>query len=415
MVYYKKDSIIIRQFIDQNRVKTPKIVFSHTSRSFINRIHSLIQTAFQKSSEPFFKLISPGEFGKNFEKSKNYSYICPEIRNIFDPLNKFKKMIEIRIDKRIFRIRFVLPVPNNPSDMRVYSNACDIYARRIFVWLYIANQFACNECSKEIDIFLYLCDEKKMLPEICGDAIDRIHVNTAFTTPCEYKTEINIFRSEEWFKVLIHESFHCFGLDFSKHEDINTLYSKEIKKKFQIDANILLYETYSELWAEIINVIITISIETHGKHMSFVSLIENMLEKELFFSLFQCSKLLDHFKIGYEDLWREEQISIFSFKNIKQYREKTAAFCYFFLKTMLLFNCNMFMEWALDKNQQSIMFKNPEINVRKFVEELILTKYNDPLFVNCLSQIRSAYFKRKHAKSKDFIFKTLRMTGNEII
>ena len=176
-----------------------------------------------------------------------------------------------------------------------------------------------------------------------------------------------------------------------------------------------IYETYSEIWAEIIHVIITISIETHGKHISFVSLVEDMLGKELFFSMFQCAKILDHFKIEYDELFRKDQSSFFSFGGVKQYREKTAAFCYFFMKTFLLFNCNMFVEWSLDKNGQSILFKNPETNVRKFVDDLILSKYNDPEFVNCLAQIKSAYFKRKHAKNKDFIFKTLRMTANEII
>lgn len=415
MVYYKKDSIAIRQFIDENKVKTPKIVFSNKSRSFIEKIHDLIKTGFKKSADPFFKLISPGEFDKKFEKSQNYSYICSEIRDAFDHLNKFKKTIEMTIGKRTFRIRFVLPIANQSSDPRIYSNACDIYARRIFIWLYIANEFACNDCSKEIDIFLYLTDEKKILPDVCGDAIDRIHVNTAFTTPCAEKTEINVFRSEEWFKVFIHETFHCLGMDFSNYEDINALVSNEIKKKIPINAKLLIYETYSEIWAEIMNVIITISIETHGKHISFVSLVEDMLEKELVFSLFQCAKILDHFKIDYEDLYNKDQSAFFSFGEAKQYREKTAAFCYFFMKTFLLFNCNMFMEWSLDKNGQTVLFKNPTTNVRKFVDELILTKYNDPIFVNCMTQMKTTYFKKKHSKSKDFIFKTLRMTANEII
>jgi len=416
MVYYKKDSVILRDFIDKNSVKVsmPRIVLSPQPRQFISKVHGLIGDAFKKSSTPFFKLVSAGSFGKDFEKSENYSYICSEVRKTFDPVNKYKKTIEIRIGKRLFRVYFVLPVPMNPSDARVYSDACDIYARRIYVWLYVANEFACNECSKELDIFLYLSDEKKMLPDVCGDAIERIHVNTAFTTSCAEKTEINIFRNEEWFKVLIHESFHCLGMDFSNYEEVNALISKEIKKKIPIDAKILAYETYSEIWAEILNVIITVSIETHGKHMSVVSLVEGMLEKELFFSMFQCAKLLDHFKLDYKDLYSEDQTSIFSFSGgkRKRYQEKTAAFSYFFMKTILLFNCNMFLEWTIARNGQSILFKDPEKNARVFIDDLILAKYNDPMFVGCMDKMRATFYKRS---GNNFIYKTLRMTANEIV
>jgi hypothetical protein len=419
MVNYKKDSIVIRQFIQENKskVQPPKIVFSDKSRKFIDQIHKNINDAFRKSSTPFFKLVSPSAIGKDFEKSENYSYICKDVISAFASVNKYKKTIEMRIGTRVFKIRFVLPIPLVATDMRVYSEAVDIYARRIYVWLYLANTFASNECSKEIDIFLYLTNEVKVLPDLCGDAIDRIHVNTAFTTPCAPKTEINVFRCEEWFKVFIHETFHCLGLDFSNYESINNIAGAEILKQIPIDAKILLYETYSEIWAEIFNTIITVSIETHGKHISFVSLIENMLDNELFFSEFQCAKILDHFKLDYEDLYKQEPDTIFSFNGGKKtrYKEKTAVFSYFFLKTILLLNCNKFLEWSLDKNGETVMFKNPETNIRKFSDDLILSKYNDPVFVANLKQMKTLFFMRRHSGKKAFIYNTLRMTANEIV
>ena len=203
-------------------------------------------------------------------------------------------------------------------------------------------------------------------------------------------------------------------MDFSNYEEVNALISKEIKKKIPIGAKILAYETYSEIWAEILNVIITVSIETHGKHMSVVSLVEGMLEKELFFSMFQCAKILDHFKLDYKDLYSEEQTSIFSFGGgkRKRYQEKTAAFSYFFMKTILLFNCNMFLEWSIARNGQSILFKDPEKNARAFVDDLILSKYNDPVFVECMDKMKATFYKRS---GNNFIYKTLRMTANEIV
>lgn len=408
MVYYKKDSVAIRQFIDQNaaKIQIPQFSFTSKSRAFIDKIKKKIDVAVRASSKPFFTLISPGEFGSDFEKSTNYSYICREVRTAFAPINKYKKTIEIRIGSRTFKIRFVLPATS--SNMRMYSDACDIFARRIYIWLYIANSFATNECSKEIDIFLYLSEEKKNLPTVSCETIDRIHVNTAFTTACAPKTEINIYRDEEWFKVLIHESCHCFGFDFSHHSSINARVAADILKQIPIASEILIYETYSEIWAEIMNVIITVSIETHGNHLSFGSMVESMLNKELFFSLFQCAKILDHFGIKYEDLYTEERVM-----DRKRYREKTSVFSYYFLKTILLFHCNGFLEWSIENNGDTIEFKNPETNVRKFTDALILSKYKDPMFVECLSQMNARFFKRKTRNT--MIYNTLRMTANEIV
>ena len=41
------------------------------------------------------------------------------------------------------------------------------------------------------------------------------HVNSGYTYTCKENNEIVIYREEEWLKVLIHESFHAYGLDFS--------------------------------------------------------------------------------------------------------------------------------------------------------------------------------------------------------
>jgi hypothetical protein len=171
---------MIREFIEKNRslISTPKIIFSQKSRTIINKIQDLIKTAFKESSVQFFKLLSPGAFGVDFEKSPDYSYICADVRHVFEKQNKYKKTIEMRIANRTYKIRFVLPVPLTPSDERVYSNAIDIYARRMYIWLYVANHFMQNNTiATDTDIFLYLTDEKKIIPELCCDPIDRINVN----------------------------------------------------------------------------------------------------------------------------------------------------------------------------------------------------------------------------------------------
>jgi hypothetical protein len=83
------------------------------------------------------------------------------------------------------------------------------------------------------------------------------------------------------------------------------------------------------------------------------------------------------------------------------------------LKTILFFRCNEFLEWSIENNGETIEFKNPETNVRKFADALILSKYNDPMFVECLSQMNARFFKRKARNT--MIYNTLRMTANEIV
>ena len=65
-----------------------------------------------------------------------------------------------------------------------------------------------------MNIYIFLTDLKKKLPEHTGQEIGKINVNTGFTMTCRPKSNIVIYRKEEWFKVLIHETFHNFGLDF---------------------------------------------------------------------------------------------------------------------------------------------------------------------------------------------------------
>jgi hypothetical protein len=60
-----------------------------------------------------------------------------------------------------------------------------------------------------------------------------------------------LYRMEEWFKVFIHETFHCLGLDFSGMNVSNS--NKQILQLFpgcSRDMDVRVYETYCEIWAE---------------------------------------------------------------------------------------------------------------------------------------------------------------------
>jgi len=146
------------------------------------------------------------------------------------------------------------------------------YVERMFIWLSIAYAYSPVNCAKNLNVYLYLTDLKKMLPTIDASPIDWEHANTAFTYSCREEhisshnenndnkeiSEINIFREEEWFKVFIHETIHCMGLDFS-HMDTGFSNSK-IHSIFNINVDVKLFESYTECLAEIMNSIFLFTI-----------------------------------------------------------------------------------------------------------------------------------------------------------
>ena len=95
-----------------------------------------------------------------------------------------------------------------------------------------------------------MTDFKKKLPEKSVDILSPINCNTAVTTGCLEKTEIIIYRKEEWFKVFIHETFHSLGLDFANYSTAE--FENGIKSIFPLK-NLDITETYAEFWGTILN------------------------------------------------------------------------------------------------------------------------------------------------------------------
>lgn len=66
---------------------------------------------------------------------------------------------------------------------------------------------------------LYLFNTvQKELPENKSEVIGPVNANTGYTYRCEKNNEIVIYRQEEWFKVLMHETMHTFGNDFETED-----------------------------------------------------------------------------------------------------------------------------------------------------------------------------------------------------
>ena len=153
---------------------------------------------------------------------------------------------------RNINILFVIENDNLEKLINVYNN----YVDYMLVWLYIVNIYSSKKCVKQLKIFIYHTTLLKILPESNVSILNENNVNTAFTTTCPSNSEIVVFRKEEWFKAFIHETFHNFGLDFS---DMNTTkVNEKIISIFGVNSNVNLFESYTEFWARIINVVFVV-------------------------------------------------------------------------------------------------------------------------------------------------------------
>lgn len=207
------------------------------------------------------------------------------------------------------------------------------YANRILILILFFLQFPQSKCIGDtITIQLLLTSTLKYKPfhEIIGPK----HLNSGYTYRCVKNSDICIYRNEEWFKVLIHECFHYFGLD----EELDNLQlNLKIKKMFNnINSDINIPETYCETWARILNVYFACYFIDNKKYKSNV---KQLMNYEVHFARFQMDKLLDTMNMSYMDLFKKNN-----------YSEKTNAFAYIILTYLLLHKYDQFIDWCYNHN-----------------------------------------------------------------
>jgi hypothetical protein len=258
-----------------------------------------------------------------------------------------------------------------------------VHAIMVYRWLTVVEKYAQRrECSQKMNIYIYMTDQKKILPN-AGEEIEQIHVNTAFTTSCKTTTEIHLFRAEEWFKVFIHETFHALGLDFSEvgtSISINTTMGRVFALHPVPD--FLLFEAYTELMAEIINIMF--------KSPSWEAC-SVAITKQQKFSIYQACKILHFTGLSYSNLIRG---------NAQNYREKSPVFSYYIIKSVLLFFLDDFAEWCKIYNTNALLFNHNNIPAFcNFIKEHAAR----PEFVSVIEQVQA------HANGK--YDASLRMTA----
>jgi hypothetical protein len=175
-------------------------------------------------------------------------YLSREMRECIKNNSKKVLTFNCKINRRDILLHFVLFKSHRCEEFAPYYKT---YAHRVFMWLHMVSLR--SKCVESLDIYIYLTPFKKELPENKSEVIGPVNANTGYTYRCEKKNEIVIYREEEWFKVLIHETMHTFGNDFNTDagDDKATATMAYMKKLFSLPqgVDIRLSETYSEIWA----------------------------------------------------------------------------------------------------------------------------------------------------------------------
>jgi hypothetical protein len=384
---------------------------SSISKNMISKIVNIMEEAVKTCNKKAWSH-SQLNMSTDFPKGKNYANVVQEIKEEFENQSKIGKQYSFTIGSRNFNIYLIKPITSSQNPPSIYK-MLDKIIFKIYIWLFVCNHFASPMCSPDISIYIYMTNHKKLLPEIDHKPLDEIHANTAFTFACPLTSnEIYIFRNEEWFKVLIHESFHCFGLDFAllSEEDAE----KNMFSIFPVVCNLRFYETYTEIWAEIINVIF-ISVNSYPCKENTIDIhrlskiIENHLYNEQIFSLFQCSKVLHHLGLKYRELYETTDNA----KRIRyeRYKENTHVFSYYILKCIIMFHYNDFIEWCVKNNNNSIQFTKTQENIHRLFE-FIKEKYNSSEYLRTI-EIFENWLSKKENQNGKMELETMRMSISE--
>jgi hypothetical protein len=330
-----------------------------------------------------------------------------EVRNHIDTHTSYELTYSFSLFEKEIRVFFILE--NQDIEMKVF----DKYVDSIVMWLFILNKYASTFCAKKLDIYLYFTSLSKYLPTVESRVLDETHANTAFTTTCPRESEIVIFRKEEWFKVLIHETFHNFGLDFS---GMNTdKCTTDMLNIFPVDSDVNLYESYAEFWAEIVNALFCSFFKLKNKNNidEFLEHSEYFINLERTHGFFQLVKTLDYMGLNYETLVKKDKQS--AVKREALYKEKTSILAYYVIKTILMNNYQGFLDWCQINNYKLYDFKKTQPNIDKFCL-FIKQNYKSNAMLGNVDRMEHFFMniKPNNKEKYNFIMKTMRMSICEL-
>jgi hypothetical protein len=335
--------------------------------------------------------------------------LCPQkVRNHIESMTSMGQSCRFSINGRKINIHLVYEYNREHRRPPFKTIFADIF-RRVYLVLHLLASYSRKECSQSLTIYLYLTCMKKTLADCNRDcSIGEDNANTAFTFACKRVNEVYIYRREEWFKVLCHELFHSFGLDFSEYDCADV--DKKMFAIFPIKVDLRLYEVYTETWGELLNVIFMAYLSnTKESAEKILKKVEPLIYQERMFSVYQASKVLAHFGMSYEDLYEKSTQAMLSRRN---YKETTPVLSYYIIKNIVMFHIHEFIDWCVKNSLSSIEFDKADVmkNIDRFIL-FVREHYTNKELVESMDQARTWLLKQENNQRADKTpITTLRMS-----
>jgi hypothetical protein len=281
---------------------------------------------------------------------------------------------------RAIRMEIGLFSEPTPSGLSRASGQC----LQALAWLDMSIRRAPEACARRLKIALFPTPFKRQLPANRTSTLGPEQVNGGYTYGCAEVGLIVVFRQEEWFKVLIHETFHCFGFDATAHSAELSRLSESL---FPVRANHAVDEAYAETWARILNcVFLQLSPALEGQGGAGPSGdVLHALALERQFSLLQLAKILDFAGLDYVSLRGGEAHT----GERMVYRERTSVVAYYVLAGVLMSNYRGFINWCAQNNPALFPLDGTGRKTEQF-GDLLRSSASKPALVVCLSQVEAS-------------------------
>jgi hypothetical protein len=343
---YNTDVSIILDILERNGInnklstKITKKLYDDINEAFQYVDSKICNVKFSKLKYNKFRIIQHGLY---FSKQSHFKAFSKDMTQL---------LTKIKINDRDIEICFGI------SDEKKYNKKNLIENVRIMsAVLYICGKYALKQCSKTLNILLLMLDDVKLLPSKSTIIIGSNNVNSGYSYVCERDNEIVVYRSEEWFKVFIHETFHAYGLD-------GTLNIKgasdDVKKLFNVNSTMSLGEAYVETWARIMNTSISSFIKTEN-YISFSKLLGFSIEIDSYFASLQSTKIFGLMGLDYDDVCNTD-----SSLSRHIYKENSNVFSYYVLSSILMSNIDEFLSWCLQNNEHLLRFGETNKEIKSF-------------------------------------------------
>lgn len=273
---------------------------------------------------------------------------------------------------------------NNFIDLHLYvpehNEKYDMPNVKLIQKIFVFMSKLFNRPNERIELVVFYGEQKKLINfDTINQTLSASNVNSGVSSK---RQSIMIWRKEEFYKVLIHELIHFFGIDFYVDDRLYKRLEEFLKPRYKIIGIDRINESYTEVLAIFLHSIVY-SIEAK---INFDEVINN----EIKFSQFQVAKILYYFGCNtFENL---------NDTNIKQ---NTSIFSYYIVKTMFMMNYNIFFNFWLENNFK-ILGSN-EQKYERLYRSIIIANVDCSLinfFIQYISQ----------NKTNQFVFKTLRMS-----